>query len=440
MNYNIEFQIASIIFISTLLIVFFSKKRWSSPANFIFRIVMVLTFCTLALDIASVITITKYVSGDNSIENLNNILSKLYLIVMVAYIISVDIYVIANTLYPKISQRHLTWKYIEGFACIIGFIISTIVILNTPLLYGGNGKFIYSYGVPSDVVYYASTVSIILVLSVMFTNIGKVPVKRFFPIITFCVIQGIIALIQMHNRELLIVGLGSAVTCLVMYFSLENPDNNMIEELNNANKRSRDLILNILPLSIANKIEYNSEPVFEEYDNVSILYASVMNFSKLASEIGDLKIARLINSLFNEIDLVSCNYKISKIKTASNSYIAVSGLPSKIENNCEEIIRFALDVFRILKSFNEKNKVNIQLRIGINNGRVVAGIFGKKKFIYDLWGDAVDVASYLEKFGTPNKICVSEKVHSLLGTKYDYEIREPLEIHGLGRIKVFEIK
>lgn len=440
MNYNIEFQVASIIFISTLMIVFFSKRRWPTPANFVFRIVMLLTFVTLALDIASVITITKVLAGDEKLAAINNIISKAYLIVMSAYIVSVEIYVITNTLYSRISQRHLAWKYIEGIVFIIGFVIGTIVIINTPLLYGGTGKYIYSYGTPSNVVYTISTISVIFALIVMLVNLRKVPLKRFIPIIVFCCIQGIIALIQMYNRELLIVGFGSAITCLVLYFGLENPDMNMIDELNNANKRSRDLIMNILPLSIANKIDFNVEPVFEEFENVSVMIMNVSNFSKVASEIGEVKLAKLLHSFFSEIDNLLGHYRIAKIKTANNSYVAVSGMPDRFENNCEEMIKFSLEVLRIQKLFNEKNKIDINIRIGINHGRVAASIFGKKKFVYSLWGDSVDLVSRLVLEGKVNGITVSDRVKSVLGTRYDYDVQNPIEVKGFGQVKTYSIK
>lgn len=440
MNYNIEFQVASIIFISTLMIVFFSKRRWPTPANFIFRIVMLLTFVTLALDIVSVITITKFIEGNEKISFVNNIVSKAYLVVMIAYIVSIDIYAITNTLYPKISHRHLTWKYVEGIVFVIGFIIGTIVIINTPLLYGGTGKYIYSFGTPSNVVYAISTASVVFVILVMITNLRKVPLKRFIPIIVFCSIQGVIALIQMNNKEMLIVGLGTAVTCLVFYFGLENPDMNMIDELNNANKRSRDLIQNVLPISIANKIEFNAEPVFEEYENVSIAFMQISNFTKVASEIGEVKLAKIAHSLFVEIDEISENYKVSKIKSVSDSYVAVSGIPNKFENNCEEIIKFSLDVLRILKTFNEKNKIDLKIKIGINYGRAVASVFGKKKFIYNLWGDAVDLTLRIVLDAQVNKVTVSEKVKDVLGSRYDYEIQNPVEVKGFGQIKTYVLK
>lgn len=440
MNYNIEFQVASIIFISTLMIVFFSKRRWPTPANFVFRIVMLLTFATLALDIASVITITEVVAGNDKLVKINDLLSKAYLIVMAAYIVSIDIYVITNTLYSKISQRHLTWKYIEGIVFFIAFIVGTVVIINTPLLYGGTGKYIYSYGTPSNVVYAISTASVVFVIFVMIFNLRKVPLKRFIPIFAFCTIQGTIALVQMHNSGLLIVGLGTAITCLVMYFGLENPDMNMIDELNNANKRSRDLIMNILPISIANKIEYNVEPVFEEYENVSVMMMTVSNFTKVASEIGEVKAAKLIASFFSEIDTLLGHYKISKIKTASDSYVAVSGIPDRFDNNCEEMIKYSLEILRLLKTFNEKNRSDLKIRIGINYGRMVASVFGKKKFVYNLWGDSVDLVSRLVLDGKADCIIVSEKVKSVLGTRYDYDVQDAIEVKGFGQVKTYSIK
>ncbi|MBQ0162030.1 MAG: adenylate/guanylate cyclase domain-containing protein [Treponema sp.] len=440
MNYNIEFQIASIIFISTLMVVFFSKRRWSSPANYVFRFVMILTFATLALDIASVITITKFIAGNEKISGLNTFLSKTYLIVMTAYIVSIDIYVITNTLYSKISQRHLTWKYVEAIVFIIGFVIGTIVIINTPLLYGGTGKYIYSFGTPSNVVYTISSLSVVFVLCVMLTNLKKVSLKRFIPIIIFCCTQGAIALIQMYNRDLLIVGLGTAITCLVMYFGLENPDMNMIEELNSANKRSRDLIMNVLPLSIANKIDYNMEPVFEEFDNVSVLFMNIANFTKIASEIGEIKLAKHLHAFFEDLDAVSSHYRIAKIKSVSDSYVVVSGVPDKYENTCEETIKFGLEILRDLKTFNEKNKTDLKVKIGIHSGRAVATEFGKKKFVYNLWGDTVDLASRIVHEGKINGITVSERVKSTLGSRYDFENHGSVEFKGFGNVKTFVIK
>ena len=268
MNYNIEFQIASIIFEITLMIVFFSKKRWASPANVVYRVLMILTLITLILDVASVITITEVIAGNEELVRLNNFLSKSYLIVMLAYIGTMDVYAIVNTMPTKATTTSLTLQYVGMIITALVFIVACGFVIANPLLYSGVGKWIYSYGIPSNTVYGMSTVSVIFVLVLFFCNLKKVSIKRLVPIITFCIMEGTVALIQMFNKHLLIIGLGIAVSSLIMYFALENPDMNMIDELNKSNKRSRDLLLNILPLSIANKLEYNAKPFFEEVNNV----------------------------------------------------------------------------------------------------------------------------------------------------------------------------
>lgn len=437
MNYNIEFQIASIIFVTTLMIVFFSKKRWTSPANVVYRVVMLLTLATLILDVVSVITITKVVAGNDSLVRLNNFLSKLYLIVMLAYIASMDIYAIVNTMQKKITPAKLTVKYVEVIVTGLGFIVACFFVIVNPLLYGGVGKWIYSYGVPSDTVYVFSTVSVVFVMVLLFCNLKKVPIKRLVPIISFAVMEGSVALVQMFNKHLLIIGLGTAVSCLVMYFSLENPDMNMIDELNKANKRSRELLLNILPLSIANKLEYNAKPFFEEVDNVSIMFIDIVNFTKMCSEVGGTTLVKLLNEFFGELDDLLGNFKVEKIKTIGDAYMIAAGVPDTYPDNCLETVKLARQVLRLLNDFNRRKKIDLHVRIGINNGRVIAGVIGKKKFIYDLWGDTVNLAARLEAYGVPDRINVSEKVKYMLGDQFDYESLPLTDIKGFGKISTY---
>lgn len=437
MNYNIEFQIASIIFVITLMTVFFSKKRWPSAANVVYRVVMILTFLTLVLDVASVITITDYLAGKVEIERLNNFLSKLYLILMLGYIATMDIYAIVNTMQKKISQTMLTLKYVEMFLCGLGFVITSIVVLVNPLLYGGEGKWIYSYGIPSDTVYVFSTISVIFVLVLLIGNFRKVSIKRLVPIITFCVMEGSVAIIQMFNKQLLIIGLGTAISCLVMYFALENPDMNMIDELNKANKRSRDLLLNILPLSIATKLEYDAKPFFEELENVTIMFIDIVNFTKMCSEVGGTKLVRMLNEFFGELDDLLGNFRVEKIKTIGDAYMIAAGVPDRYDNNCQETVKLARQVLRLMQDFNRRKKIDLHVRIGINNGRVIAGVIGKKKFIYDMWGDSVNLASRLESYGVPDRINVSERVKYLLGDQFEYEAQPIVDIKGFGKIATY---
>lgn len=440
MNYNIEFQIASIIFITVLTIVFYSKKRWGSLANLIFRAIMIVTLIELALDIASVITITQFQNGNKQIERLNNFLSKSYLIAIVAYIFLIDSYAIVNTIKKGIEVGRLTFKYIQCFIFAFFFIIVCVVIICNPLLYGGSGKFIYSYGIPSDMIYVFSTVSVVFCVITFFANLKKVSKKRLVPIVTFCVMEGSVAIIQAFNKELLIVGLGSAVSCLIMYFALENPDMNIIEELNRANKRAKDLILNVLPLSIAKRLEFNLKPFFDEYENVTIMFLDIIDFTKMTNEVGGTSLVRILNDFFGELDDLLVNFRIEKIKTIGDAYMAASGVPDRYENTCDETVKFARQVLRRLEDFNKRNNLNINVRIGINNGRVVAGVIGKTKFIYDLWGEPVNLAWRLQTNGIANRIHVSGRVKSILDGKYDFEERGSLDMKGFGSVKTFLLK
>ena len=440
MNYNIEFQIASIIFITVLTIVFYSKKRWGSLANLIFRAIMIVTLIELALDIASVITITQFQNGNKQIERLNNFLSKSYLIAIAAYIFLIDSYAIVNTIKKGIEVGRLTFKYIQCFIFAFFFIIVCVVIICNPLLYGGSGKFIYSYGIPSALIYVFSTVSVVFCVITFFANLKKVSKKRLVPIVTFCVMEGSVAIIQAFNKELLIVGLGSAVSCLIMYFALENPDMNIIEELNRANKRAKDLILNVLPLSIAKRLEFNLKPFFDEYENVTIMFLDIIDFTKMTNEVGGTSLVRILNDFFGELDDLLENFRIEKIKTIGDAYMVASGVPDRYENTCDETVKFARQVIRRLEDFNKRNNLNINVRIGINNGRVVAGVIGKTKFIYDLWGEPVNLAWRLQTNGIANRIHVSGRVKSILDGKYDFEERGSLDMKGFGSVKTFLLK
>ena len=225
-----------------------------------------------------------------------------------------------------------------------------------------------------------------------------------------------------------------------MYFALENPDMNIIEELNKANRRAKDLILNVLPLSIAKRLEFNLKPFFDEYENVTIMFLDIIDFTKMTNEVGGTSLVRILNDFFGELDDLLENFRIEKIKTIGDAYMVASGVPDRYENTCDETVKFARQVIRRLEDFNKRNNLNINVRIGINNGRVVAGVIGKTKFIYDLWGEPVNLAWRLQTNGIANRIHVSGRVKSILDGKYDFEERGSLDMKGFGSVKTFLLK
>lgn len=433
MPYNIEFQIAGFVVVSILTVVFFSKKRWSSLQNSIYRVLLVTTVIELALDIISVITITER----DKVPKLNTFCSYAYLIFMLSYIYCCDLYTISNCIYDGIPLWRKKMKIAESILITAFFLAACTVIITTKLLYGGEGKFIYSYGVPSDTVYVFSTVSVVFAIILLLCNRTKIPPARQLSIYTFCIMEGIVALVQMFNKQLLIVGFGSATAVLIMYFTLENPDMHLIDRLNKVNKRSNDLLLNILPAPIANKLQNSKATFTQTFNDVTVLFLDIVGFSKLANEIGTERIVLLLNDFFTQMDDLLDNYKIEKIKTIGDAYMTAAGIPEQYETNCEETIRFALASLDLLEQFNKENNTAIQVRIGINSGPVVAGIIGKKKFIYDLWGINVNLASRMESYGTPGRIHVSKGTYEKLKNTYSFEKQLPINIKGFGLLETY---
>ncbi len=437
MTYNIQLQVAGFITVLVLTIVFCSKKRWKSIQNSIFRILMFVTLLELALDAISVVTICHR----EQMPLVNMLLSKAYLVAMILYIYTIDIYTLSNTLYENISRRRLRAKQIVAGILTGGMLAANIVIVMKELLFGGEGVKVFSYGTPSDAVYIFSTASVVFVIATLIINHRHIPIQRQISIYSFCVMEGIVAIVQMFNKELLIVGFGSAMTILIMYFTLENPDMEIIAKLNEANKRSRDLLLNILPEKIADRLQQEQSTFTQEIPDASILFLDIVGFSSLSNKVGSVRIVKILNALFSNIDNLLGRHSVEKIKTIGDSYMAAAGVPTPYTNHCEEIIGFSKDILRLLKLFNQKYQIDLKIRIGINSGSVVAGIIGKKKFVYDLWGVSVNLASRMESYGEVNRINVSPSVYKKLknSAKIKFEELGERDIKGFGTMKMYAV-
>lgn len=433
MHYNIQLQSAGLVVCLTLIAVFFSKKRYNSLQNRIYRAVLLLAAAELIFDIASVITITRR----SEYPVLNNILSKGYLVAMLFWIHSVGLYTLSNTIVPNMSKFRRAEKIAAYAAMVAVLCYSLFLVFTNELFYGQDGAFVYSYGKPSDAVYLCSTFSVILIIVLMLSNIRVVPASKQLSLYSFCIMEGAVAIVQMFNKELLLVGFGSAVAVMIMYFTLENPDMKMIAELDKANKKANDLLLNILPRSVASRLSVGGVTFTQECNDITIMFMDIEGFTKLSNEMGAVRIVRLLNMFFSRIDELLEGYKIEKIKTIGDAYMAAAGVPEYYEDNAEEVIRFAQEVLALLKRFNKENGTNMQVRIGINTGFVVAGVIGKKKFIYDLWGEAVNLASRMESCGKAGRINVSPPVYEKLKSKYAFSRQDKVEVKGFGLMHTY---
>ena len=150
-----------------------------------------------------------------------------------------------------------------------------------------------------------------------------------------------------------------------------------------------------------------------------------------------IELVDLLNQIFSEFDRLTERYGLEKIKTIGDAYMVVGGLPVPISNHAEAIAQMALDMQAVLSIFNAENNKTFSIRIGIHSGPVVAGVIGLKKFIYDLWGDTVNIASRMESHGMAGKIHVSDATYQLLQDKFLWEKRETIQVKGKGEMTTY---
>lgn len=208
-------------------------------------------------------------------------------------------------------------------------------------------------------------------------------------------------------------------------------------QLEEEQKLSESLLLNVLPHSIATRLKQNPKNLADSYTNVSVLFADIVGFTELSSHISPWELVELLNQIFSEFDALAELHELEKIKTIGDAYMVVSGLPEPREDHAQAIADMALDMQGAIATFNHKTGQNFRIRIGIATGPVIAGVIGIKKFIYDLWGDTVNIASRMESHGIPGAIQVTRETYSFLKDEYSFQERGKIFIKGKGEMTTY---
>lgn len=211
-------------------------------------------------------------------------------------------------------------------------------------------------------------------------------------------------------------------------------------KVQNEQVRAEQLLLNILPAKVADQLKDSKDIVANRFPEVSVLFADIVDFTRLSHKFRPEIIVGILNRIFSVFDELAEKYRLEKIKTIGDAYMVVGGLPDPLSNHAEAVANFALDSMAQLKRFKLKTGDELSMRIGINTGPVVAGVIGKKKFIYDIWGDAVNLASRMESNGIPGTIQLTEETANRLGDRFILEERGVVEVKGRGSIKSFFLK
>jgi adenylate cyclase len=208
-------------------------------------------------------------------------------------------------------------------------------------------------------------------------------------------------------------------------------------ELNEQRAHSEKLLHNILPVLIADRLKGGETNIADTFPEVTVLFADIVGFTKLSASISPQKLVDILNSIFGRFDDMLSEFSIEKIKTIGDSYMVVGGVPERSPIHCQQVARFALAALKTVDQYNRDTGQNLQMRIGIHTGTVVAGIVGTRKYSYDLWGDVVNIASRLESTSLPGRIHVANAVRTRLLDDFELEERGQVEIRGLGSVQTF---
>lgn len=206
------------------------------------------------------------------------------------------------------------------------------------------------------------------------------------------------------------------------------------------NQENEQLLLNVLPAPIANRLRHGEQSIADGFGEVTVAFADLVGFTALSSEMPPHNVVALLNGLFSRFDQAAHELGIEKIKTVGDAYMAVCGLPQPVEDHAERMVRMAIRMVHICREHAMEHRVPFRLRIGINSGPVVAGVIGKSKYIYDLWGDTVNLASRMETAGLPDTIQVTRTVYERLKDRFAFEPRGPVEIKGKGTVEAWLLR
>jgi class 3 adenylate cyclase len=208
-------------------------------------------------------------------------------------------------------------------------------------------------------------------------------------------------------------------------------------ELTAERERSDDLLHNILPKPIAERLRENPTAIAESADEATVLFADIVGFTPFSSELPPDEVVELLDLLFGKFDDLCEQRGIEKVKTIGDAYMAVAGIPKHDPDHAASIVELAFDMQRAATAIAPLWPTDLMLRIGIASGPVVAGVIGRKRFAYDLWGDTVNTASRMESHGLPNRIQVSESSYELLKDRYAFGDPQETDIKGKGAMHTY---
>ncbi len=211
-------------------------------------------------------------------------------------------------------------------------------------------------------------------------------------------------------------------------------------ELEQEKQKSDRLLLNILPLSVANDLKETGQTTPRIFENVTVFFSDFVGFTAIASRLEPGFLIGELNELFTAFDDIMEQNHCERIKTSGDAYLAVCGMPQPNEHHAENIVRSAIEIVEYLRGRNERSLVQWQIRIGLHSGPVVGGVVGVRKYIYDVFGDTINTAARLESHSEPMRINVSEATSRIVGDQFRFIERQAIQVRGKGEMKMYFVE
>ena len=232
-----------------------------------------------------------------------------------------------------------------------------------------------------------------------------------------------------------VIGAGSVAFTVLASFA--NQRNAALTALRAEQERSEALLVNVLPSSIAERLKGATQTIADHFESASILFADVVDFTPLSRRLTPAEVVGVLDQLFSHFDRLVERHGLEKIKTIGDCYMAASGVPDPSPDHARRAALLALDMRDAIATSAFASQPSLTLRIGINSGPVVAGVIGTKRFLYDLWGDAVNIASRMETNGTPGEIQITRATYELLKDEFVCALRGTIEVKGKGPMETW---
>jgi class 3 adenylate cyclase len=224
-----------------------------------------------------------------------------------------------------------------------------------------------------------------------------------------------------------------------VYSSLEKKrlrdlDKERLDQILHEKEKTEKLMLNILPKSIADKLMEKEQVIAGFYPSTTILFSDLVSFTAMSAKMSADDLVGLLNDLYTRFDIRSERLGVEKIKTIGDAYMAATGVPFERDDHADVMADMAIGMFEDLLAFNKENNLRMGMRVGMHSGPITAGVIGKTKFCFDLWGNSVNTASRMESTCIPGRIQVSPSTFEALNGRFELEEREIIECKGLGGV------